>query len=352
MPSQGYVGIDLHPAVSSIIYDDRCSAFSENEESGIVGDLPKPFREIHPGDLDSSSVRNEMDSQGYCLLRGLLPSADVHRLLAEITQIVNAAGWLLPAHPPLERLADTNAACGEPDPSFKLVYDQVFNLEAFHAFAHHPALRQVMTMLVGPQLLIHPKPIARLMFPNCERFVVHAHQDHTAIGGDPESFTAWMPLHDCPLELGSLQILEASHRYGLQSADPGTGIISKETARGGKWLGGRINAGDVLIFHSLTVHAACPNTSNRLRISMDCRFQDYGRPLNPATLVFPGASNGEKSWETTYANWRSGDLKYYWKRLPLRFKPSKVELAQLAQTADSPAMRSRYANILSQLDAG
>lgn len=315
-----------------------------------MGDPLKPFREIHGRDLDSSSIRNELDSQGYCLIRGMLPSADIHGLLAEITQIVSAAGWLLPGYHPLERLAETNAACGESDPSFERVYNQIFSLESFHAFAHHPALQQVMTMLVGPRLLIHPKPIARLMFPNCERFVVHAHQDHTAIGGDPESFTAWMPLHDCPLELGSLQILEASHRYGLQSADAATGIIPKETASGGQWLGGRINAGDVLIFHSLTVHAACPNISNQLRISMDCRFQDYGRPLNPATLVFPGASNGEKSWETTYANWQSGDLKYYWKRLPLRFKPSQVELAHLAQTADSPAMRSRYANILRQLD--
>src|SRR5260370_36055880 len=114
----------------------------------------------------------------------------------------------------------------------------------------------MMPLLVGPQLLIHPKPIARLIFPNSERFVVHAHQDHQAIGGDPESFTAWIPLHGCPSEMGSLQILNASHHYGLQRADPETGIISKETAHGGNWVGVGINAGDVLIFHSLTVHAA------------------------------------------------------------------------------------------------
>lgn len=69
------------------------------------------------------------------------------------------------------------------------------------------------------------------------------------------------------------------------------------------------------------------------------------------TVVFAGSSNAGWSWEAAYADWRSDDLKYFWKRLPLRFKPSKIELAELAQTADSPAMRSRYAKILSQLES-
>jgi hypothetical protein len=315
-----------------------------------MADLLKPFREIHAGDLTSSSLKDEMDSQGYLLIRGLLPPDDLIPLLSDITQIVYAAGWLLPDHSPLERMADASAACGDPDPSFKRAYEQVFNLESFHALAHHPALRQMMNLLVGPQLLIHPKPIGRLIFPNCARLIVHGHQDHKAIAGDAESFTAWMPLHDCPAELGPLQILEASHHFGLQGADPATGLIDKETARGGDWVGGQINAGDVLIFHSLTVHAASPNTSNQLRISVDCRFQDSGRAINPAELVFPGSSRG-RSWETTYANWRSDELKYFWKRMPLQLKPSRAELAQLAQTVDSLEMRSRYARILSQIES-
>lgn len=208
-----------------------------------------------------------------------------------------------------------------------------------------------MKQLVGSRLLIHPKPIARLMFPNCERFIIHAHQDHQAIGGDPESFTAWMPLHDCPPELGPLQILEGSHRFGLQGADPATGYVSRETAQGIDWVGGRINAGDVVIFHSLTVHAGSPNVSNQLRISMDCRFQDYQRAINPSTLVFAGSANGGRSWETTYAAWRSRDLQYFWKQMPLRLKPSKSELAELSQTTQSPAMRARYARILNQIES-
>jgi hypothetical protein len=304
----------------------------------------KPFREIVARDVTSSYLQAEMDSQGYVLIRELLPVDHVNLLLQKILQIVQGAGWLLPGYSPLERMADLNAACGDSDHSFKPVYEQIFNLELFHAFPHHPVLTQVMKLLVGPRLLVHPKPIGRLIFPNCERFVIKAHQDHQSIAGDAGSFTVWTPLHDCPVEAGPLQILETSHRFGLQSTHPTTGIIAQETVQGGDWVGGRVNAGDVLIFQDLTVHAATPNISNQLRISLDCRFQDYARAINPANLVFPGSSG--RSWETTYANWLSDDLKYFWKRLPLTLKPSLAELAELAETAQ---IGSRYARILGQL---
>ena len=311
----------------------------------------KPFREIRACDLAAQPLQEELRARGYALIRGLMPLGDLHPLLGEITQIAYDAGWLLPGHSPLERLPEPSAACGEPDPGYKRTNNQVFCLESFHDFAHHPELRRAMSLLVGPRLLIHPKPICRLVFPNCERFTVRAHQDHTAIDGDPESFTAWMPLHDCMPESGALQILEASHLYGLQKTPVGTGYIPAGSARGGDWVGGQINAGDVLIFHSLTVHAATPNISLQLRVSMDCRFQDAARPINPAELVFPGAAIGGRSWATTYANWRSEELKYYWKRIPLEFKPSRAELALLAQSADSEMMRARFARILTLLES-
>jgi Phytanoyl-CoA dioxygenase (PhyH) len=318
--------------------------------SVIEDEQVKPFREIQASDLTSRSMREEIGSRGYLLIRNLLPHDALNPLLGEITQVFSTAGWLLPGHDPLERIADVSAACGDPDPSFKRTYQEIFNLESFHALPHHPVLKEVMSMFVGDRLLIHPKPIGRLIFPNCERLVNHAHQDYRFMDGDVECFTVWIPLHDCPADQGPLQILEGSHKFGAQShntANLHVPEIPEGTALGSDWVGGQVNAGDVLIFHSLTVHAASPNISNRLRISLDCRFQDYARALNPANLAFAGDSG--KSWEKTYARWRSSDLKYYWNRMPLTFKPSKSEIEQLAKTAESPSMRARYSRILSQL---
>lgn len=310
----------------------------------------KAFHEIPAADLNTHVLKDAMESDGYLLVRSVLPARDIRNLLGQITEILADAEWLQRGHDPMERFADAAAACGDPDPEFKRVYQQVFNLEAFHALPHSPALQKVMKMLTGERLLVHPKPIGRLIFPDCERLTVHAHQDYRFMGGNSECFTAWIPLHDCPVDVGPLQILEGSHRFGFQKHDDKdlhVPEIPAGTAAGREWVGGAVNAGDVLLFHSLTVHAASPNLSRQLRISLDCRFQDYQRELHPANLAFAGDSG--KSWERTYAEWRSDDLKYYWKSLPLELKPSRSEIEQLALSGDSPQMRARYAKILSQI---
>ena len=311
----------------------------------------KSFHEVQTSDITVQSLLEGLGSRGYVLIRDVLPLGDVTNLLDDITQILFEAGWMLPGHDPLERVANTLAACGDPDPTFKRTYREVFSLESFHALPHNPALKRVMRMIAGEQVLIHPKAIGRLIFPNCERLTVHPHQDYRFMNGDPECYTVWIPLHDCPRDVGPLRILEGSHRFGFQThvdKDLHVPEIPAGEAIGDEWVGGQINAGDVLIFHSLTVHAASPNRSDRLRISLDCRFQDSRRVLNPANLAFGGESG--KSWESIYSQWHSDDLKYYWKKLPLNFMPSKSEIEALARCAEPPATRERYARILSQID--
>ncbi len=311
----------------------------------------KAFYEIQARDLTPESLRSAMDSRGYALIRGLLPLDAVSTVLGDVTEVLSSAGWLIDGHDPVERRANPSAACGDPDPRFKKVYQRVFNLESFHALPHHPALRAVMEMLSGDIVLVHPKPIGRLIFPHCERLVTHAHQDYEFKGGDPEFFTVWIPFHDCPVEVGPLQILEGSHRFGIQPHQR-EGLHVPEIPAGSEigsgWAGGPVYAGDVLIFHSLTVHAAAPNLSHQLRLSLDCRFQDARRVLHPSNLVFAGESG--KSWEKTYAGWRSDKLKYYWKILPLTLKPTKADLIQLAETAETPEARARYFRMVSQID--
>jgi ectoine hydroxylase-related dioxygenase (phytanoyl-CoA dioxygenase family) len=314
----------------------------------------RPFREIDLTNvneitLGSADLREEMDAHGYVLIRGLLAPKDLDPLLRGVTEVLHDAGWLNAESDPYDRVANMAFACFEDDAPFKVVYDRVFCLPSFHALPHHPVLQLVMKMLVSQHLLIHPKSVGRLIFPNFDRATTHAHQDHTAVAGDEETFTAWLPLHDCPLEQGPLRILDGSHRFGLQPTDGETGCIPPGTERGSDWVGGDIRAGDLLLFNSLTVHEAEPNRSDRMRISLDCRFQSYQRAINPAALVFAGS--GRRSWPKTYANWLSDELQYYWAKLPLQLKPSKVELVELARGSESPDERARYAGILEAIES-
>lgn len=309
-----------------------------------------PFYEIAADTMTPRSMQASLHTMGYVLVRGLLPQADVRRVLSDVCDVIRRAGWLMPDADPLERIADLQAACGDPDPAFKQTYQQVFNLASLHALPHHPALRLAMEMIVGPRVLIHPKPIGRLIFPNCDRLRVHAHQDHRFMMGDPECFTGWIPLHDCGLDVGPLRIVEGSHHLGIlahEEENLHVPELPESATAQGTWAGGPIAAGDVLIFHSLTVHAALPNLSRQMRISIDCRFQDYARAIHPANLAFAGESG--KSWEKTYSEWPSDDLKYYWKKLPLCLKPGKAELEHLSLHAQSATVRAKSSRILSQL---
>jgi hypothetical protein len=302
----------------------------------------KPFREIHAKDLHSYPFEDEFSSLGYLLVRDVIPRSDVARVCAEIVEVIDAQGWLLPGHNPLDCLAKPEATCGYPEPAYCNALEQVLKLESLHSFVHHPALLHLMEQFAGPRVLVHPKFVMRMVFPNCERIRHRIHQDHESVGGDPKCFTVWTPFQDCSVERGALQLMEASHHFGLQR-DPAMGHVTRAIARGGDWVGGQINAGDVLLFHSLTVHEPTLNITNQFRLSIDCRFQDYERDFNPGNIV-------GWDWQSIYANWRSDEFQYYWRRLPLRLKPSPQELAELSETADAPEMRAKYAKMLRLLE--
>jgi ectoine hydroxylase-related dioxygenase (phytanoyl-CoA dioxygenase family) len=307
----------------------------------------RAFRTVFARDLDSVSIMEEMETYGYVFIRDLMPKEDLDQLLCEMIAIASEDGWMKEGSSPSDRLADPAKTCFEPESRYKQAATRAFCLERVHALAHHPVLTGVMKQLVGPRLLVHPKPIARMIFPNCPGALLHAHQDNSGIAGSSESYTVWMPLHDCPQNQGTLEIMEASHRYGLQCSD---GYIHREAAQGGEWVGGRFNAGDVAIFHSLTVHSSTLSTANQLRFSVDCRFQSYDEAVSPLEIVFPNQAKGGRTWEATYTGWKQDELKYYWRKLPLRLKPSIAELVALADRASSPEKRLRYMTVVRMIE--
>jgi hypothetical protein len=82
------------------------------------------------------------------------------------------------------------------------------------------------------------------------------------------------------------------------------------------WRGGDFRLGDVIVFYSHTIHRAEPNQLDRMRISVDYRFQREGEPVTPPCLL---PHFGRAQWDEIYAGWQREDLKYYWKakNLPL-----------------------------------
>jgi uncharacterized membrane protein YgcG len=114
--------------------------------------------------------------------------------------------------------------------------------------------------------------------------------------GSPQLLTCWIPLEEqASLELGALAMCKGSHSsprlarlratYGAMDteAEPGfqgSGWLSSNPAEvaelGGpevQWVAGDYAAGDVILFGMHTLHASSANTTDRVRLSCDVRWQ-------------------------------------------------------------------------------
>jgi hypothetical protein len=254
-----------------------------------------------------------MQQDGYLFLRGLLPPVAVAEVYDAIMAVCQACGW-----------ADAQGrAHGAPrlegSPDFWEVYDRVQCLEVFHALAHRAQILQIMGILVEARPFLHPRNIARISFPQAEHFTTPPHQDFVHIQGTSDVYTSWIPLGDCPRELGGVAVLAGSHVYDVlpvhkASGAGGLGVDTDHLALA--WHTSDYAAGDVLIFHSHTVHKALPNrTTDRLRLSVDYRYQGVGQPLVEDSL---DPHFRRLTWDQIYRGWARRDLQYYWRDLSLK----------------------------------
>ncbi len=278
-----------------------------------------PFLVSNDALADAAELQRRMRRDGYLFLRDLVPVDALYDLRRQILAICRQYGWVAAGGDLMDGVAAGPARVEGRDEDFWPVYDAVQKLEAFHALAHTPAIVDVIGKLVGEPVLVHPRNIARISFPQNVEHTTPAHQDYVHIQGTEETYTAWIPLGDCPQALGGLIVLSGSHRYGVlpthrASGAGGLGVATDHL--GLPWVGNDFHAGDCLIFHSLTVHRALPNvTPDRLRLSVDYRYQGQSQPLTAGSLL---PHFGRLSWDEIYQGWSSTRYQRYWEGLDLK----------------------------------
>src|SRR5207244_2245338 len=86
-----------------------------------------------------------------------------------------------------------------------------------------------------------------------------------------------------------------------------------------EWAEDDYRLGDVVIFHSQTVHKALPNQmGNRVRLSCDFRYQPASQVIDRSS-IYPHGGEGMFTWDDIYEGWSREDLKYYWEHVDLQF---------------------------------
>jgi ectoine hydroxylase-related dioxygenase (phytanoyl-CoA dioxygenase family) len=318
------------------------------------------FRVSNDALADPEELRRRVEAEGYLFFRALQDADKLRALRQEILAVCREGGWLKAGTELQDGIADPAHRCTEGDLEYAKVYHEIYKLEAFHRAGHWPEVLATMQKVIGGPVLPHPQKIARLWFPQYAEHTTPVHQDFVHFQGAYQTYTCWTPVGDCPRELGGLALLSGSHRVNAihdHHFSLGAGSLAIDTGQlDGQWVTTDYAIGDCLIFHSLTVHQALPNrTADRLRISLDNRYQGLDQPIAEHMLLPHLRSHHELTWEEVYRDWRSPELQYYWKQLDLKVLPRDErwvgqvfeEALSLARRGD-PAARHHLTRLVSR----
>ena len=289
---------------------------------------------------DPAELRRRLDEEGYVFFKRLQDPDKLRELRREMFTVIQRGGWLVAGTDPLEGIANVAAQCTEGDLGYTDVYHEVYKLESFHCSAHSPEVMNMMETLMGRPVMAQPQKVARIWFPKYTEHTTPIHQDFVHFQGSFANLTCWAPVGDCPIELGGLAVLPGSHKVN-QVLDHhfslGAGGLYVDTDQDAKthkeldvaWHSTDYEMGDSLIFPALTVHKALPNyTEDRLRVSLDNRYQAIGDPIAEHMLQPHLSLNIKFTWEEVYAAWQSDDLKYYWKQYDNPVVPRDTSFAE------------------------
>jgi ectoine hydroxylase-related dioxygenase (phytanoyl-CoA dioxygenase family) len=150
-----------------------------------------------------------------------------------------------------------------------------------------------MRQILGPGGFSYPMWLPRIVYPAA---VVPrqpgnvVHKDYRSV---QDMFTSWVPLGEVPRTLGGLAVQPGSQRTARVRHRP----LDRLEAG---WLTADYQAGDVLVFHCLTTHAALPNQEARMRFSAEYRWQLADQPAPRRMVIGPrGHEIGSRRFSRT-----------------------------------------------------
>ncbi|PCJ59461.1 MAG: phytanoyl-CoA dioxygenase [Planctomycetota bacterium] len=269
---------------------------------------------------DRQALQDRAHDQGYLYFKGLLNKEKILDLRKSILEIIKKHGWLEPCRTLMDGISKPGINVVEgSDNDYRHYYNDILSLRSFHALSHDPTIIALFEKLFGESVLVHSRNILRTIFPGITKHTTPPHQDYFYIGGTVDTWTSWIPCGDCPEELGGLAIIPGSHKRGLLDTRSamGAGGHQVDVMENDLWCTNEVECGDVLLMNSMTIHQGRDNnTADRIRLSMDFRYQPISHPIREDSLT-PHLVNSDE-WEKYYENWsKEDDLKYYWKKMTL-----------------------------------
>lgn len=272
----------------------------------------------------SQDTVNDYERDGFVIVRGLLQDSDLDPVRRVIASQVDREARVL-------KNAGVIADLFEDAPFERRIYEvyknikrnsgnwnqEVFSRELYD-FGTHPAILDLVELLLGPEIQFNGDYFVRSKLPNETRSTYPWHQDSGYYGDGTEQahlLSLWIPLVDVDEVNGCMKMMPGSHKWGLLSAmDDGDGHLKprEDIEKRGQSVPAVMNAGDVIAFHNLTFHRSTMNSSDSIRWSIDLRYSAIGVPLDwlfrecingfvARSRSNPGQVDSWEEWETKRA---------------------------------------------------
>lgn len=146
------------------------------------------------------------------------------------------------------------------------------------ALIDQPVVRDIVARAGVAEAIAGTLPLIRLDRPGDQRFATPAHQDSWYSLLSPNAVTLWTPLCQMTPDMGELRILPGSQAGGLRAFKPyEAGHEWFETAEPvpeASLVPVAVGYDELLIFNQSLIHKSGPNASDRVRISVQLRFND------------------------------------------------------------------------------
>lgn len=223
---------------------------------------------------------------GYTVLREALKPEELMPLRALITTLIGEHAQNLHRAGKISSLYETEsferrlAVISEEvkfgsrlmDLTQKLKSPELFNI------IRHPTILDSVSSLLGPEVAWTGSFVTRPNLPGNASANFPWHQDSQYYGGPTQHLhvvSVWIPLVDVDENNGCLYVMPGSHTWGLLNGKRGADnlmITFEDVEKRAKPTALPMSQGDILFFSNLLFHSSKPNTTDKVRWSVDLRY--------------------------------------------------------------------------------
>jgi phytanoyl-CoA hydroxylase len=246
------------------------------------------------------------ERDGFVVMENLLTPDDTKGIIAEYEGVINERAKKLKAE---GKISDTfegepfqtrfiKLAGVAPDITRNMDIMQVRGPEMFK-FLHNPKLLDIMETFFGPEILCSPIQHVRIVPPSQVKSQAPGaayswHQDYAVCWPEADGTLIagfWIPLLDVTIDSGCLEVIPGSHKLGALPHRKITEVevVPENVPKTPAPVPFPLKAGSALVLRNYIVHHALPNTSDRIRWSLDLRYQHpytpTGRPFYPGFIA-------------------------------------------------------------------